>query len=51
MSRTRARAIVGAIKDPLAGALRDGQVVDALAISDEVVDGVTLLAVGHHAGN
>jgi hypothetical protein len=51
MSRTRARAIVGAIKDPLAGVLRDGAVVDPREIVDEVVDGVTLLAVGHRAGN
>jgi AcrR family transcriptional regulator len=51
MSRTRARAIVGAIKDPLAGVLRDGEVVDPREIVDEVVDGVTLLAVGHRAGN
>jgi AcrR family transcriptional regulator len=49
MSRVRARAIVGAIKDPLIGVLRDGQIVDALEILDEIVDGVTLLAVGHHA--
>lgn len=49
MSLVRARAIVGAIKDPLAGVLRDGSVGGVLSIGDEVVDGVTLLAVGHHA--
>lgn len=47
MSMVRARAIVGAIKDPLAGVFRDGDVDGVLAIADEVVDGVTLLAVGH----
>jgi AcrR family transcriptional regulator len=51
MSRTRARAIVGAIKDPLAGLLREGTNEDPMTIRDEVVDGVTLLAVGHHASN
>jgi hypothetical protein len=51
MSRVRARAIVGAIKDPLAGVLRDGDLVDPHLISDEIVDGVTLLAVGHRASN
>jgi AcrR family transcriptional regulator len=49
MSIVRARAIVGAIKDPLAGVLRDGRAEDCLLISDELVDGVTLLALGHHA--
>lgn len=49
MTRVRARAIVGAIKDPLAGAIRDGRAEDALLILDEIVDGVTLLAVGHPA--
>jgi hypothetical protein len=49
MSIVRARAIVGAIKDPLAGALRDGNADDLLPICGELVDGVTLLAVGHHA--
>lgn len=48
MSRVRARAIVGAIKDPLAGALRDGRAEDSRLICDEIVEGVTLLAVGHH---
>ncbi|MGH2959340.1 MAG: TetR/AcrR family transcriptional regulator [Solirubrobacterales bacterium] len=49
MSRTRARAIVGAIKEPLAGALRDGGVKDSPQIRDEIVVAVTLLAVGHPA--
>jgi AcrR family transcriptional regulator len=49
MSRVRARAIVGAIKDPLAGALREGSAKDSLLIVDEVIDGVTLLAIGHTA--
>ena len=49
MSLVRARAIVGAIKDPLAGVLRDGDVEGVRAICDEVVDGVTLLATGHPA--
>ena len=49
MSIVRARAIVGAIKDPLAGVLRDGECRRRAQICDEVVDGVTLLAVGHHA--
>ncbi|MBJ7458846.1 MAG: TetR/AcrR family transcriptional regulator [Thermoleophilaceae bacterium] len=48
MSIVRARAIVGAIKDPLAGVLRDGDVDGVRSICDEVVDGVTLLATGHH---
>lgn len=47
MSIVRARAIVGAIKDPLAGVLRDGRAGDSTAILDELVDGVTLLAVGN----
>jgi AcrR family transcriptional regulator len=49
MSRVRARAIVGAIKDPLAGALREGEAKDSLLILDELIDGVTLLAIGHNA--
>ena len=49
MSIVRARAIVGAIKDPLAGVFRDGNVDGVLEICDEVVDCVTLLATGHHA--
>jgi AcrR family transcriptional regulator len=48
MSIVRARAIVGAIKDPLAGELRDRRAGDSMLILDELVDGVTLLAVGHH---
>jgi AcrR family transcriptional regulator len=49
MSRVRARAIVGAIKDPLAGALRDGRAEDSRLIGDEIVEGVTLLATGHRS--
>lgn len=49
MSRLRARAIVGAIKDSLAGGLRDGHAEDQLQVRDELVDVVTLLAVGHSA--
>ncbi|MBI2690554.1 MAG: TetR/AcrR family transcriptional regulator [Solirubrobacterales bacterium] len=49
MSRFRARAIVGAIKDSLAGGLRDGGEQDSPAIRDELIDVVTLLAVGHPA--
>lgn len=49
MSRVRARAIVGAIKDPLAGALRDGSAEDSMLICDEIIDGVTLLAGGRPA--
>jgi AcrR family transcriptional regulator len=49
MSLVRARAIVGAIKDPLAGALRTGKAEDSLLICDELVDGVTLLAIGRHS--
>jgi AcrR family transcriptional regulator len=49
MSRVRARAIVGAIKDPLAGALRDGTAADSRLIREEIIDVVTLLATGHHA--
>lgn len=49
MSRVRARAIVGAIKDPLAGAVRDGRAEDSLLICDEIIDIVTLLAAGHPA--
>lgn len=49
MSRVRARAIVGAIKDPLAGAVRDGRAEDARLIRDEIIDVVTLLAVGRSA--
>lgn len=49
MSRVRARAIVGAIKDPLAGAVRDGRAEDSLLILDEIIDVVTLLAAGHPA--
>jgi AcrR family transcriptional regulator len=48
MSIVRARAIVGAIKDPLAGELRDGHAGVTMRVLGEVVDGVTLLAVGHH---
>lgn len=49
MSRVRARAIVGAIKEPLAGAIRDGRAEDSLLIRDEIIDVVTLLATGHAA--
>jgi AcrR family transcriptional regulator len=49
MSLVRSRAIVGAIKEPLAGVVRDGVAKDAESVYEEVVDGVTLLAVGHRA--
>lgn len=49
MSRVRARAIVGAIKDPLAGAVRDGRAEDSLLIREEIIDIVTLLAESHPA--
>jgi AcrR family transcriptional regulator len=49
MSRVRARAIVGAIKDPLAGGLRDGRGEESALIREELIDVVTLLAVGHAA--
>jgi AcrR family transcriptional regulator len=46
MSIVRARAIVGAIKDPLAGALREGGAEQIPSIVEELIDGVTLLALG-----
>lgn len=46
LSRVRSQAIVGAIYEPVSSALRNGRAEDILGLRDELVEAVTLLAVG-----
>jgi AcrR family transcriptional regulator len=50
ISRTRAHSIVGALNEPVANVLRNGSSAKVAELREELIDSVTLLAVGHHAG-